>query len=236
MLPGIDVKCHQKIVKERAAARNAGADMFGNWWEELDRNIDMAELREISISTANEIIKEYEYLGTMCNAPIRAYGIFWNGNCGGVVVFGAVSPPNVAKSACSKYPKRVIQLGRGASVHWAHEHASSKLIAYALKKIQELGYWFVIAYSDPDAGEVGTVYQATNWLYCGLTAKRPDYIMPNGRRLVGNVPKGFVKDCEKAERTRKHRYLYVLGSKKQKKHRKEFVSWDIIDTYPKRDP
>ena len=228
------VKCHQKIVKDRAAANNSGADMWGNWWEDLDINIAAAELREVSISTASAIIGEYEYLGTMCNAPIRAYGIFWQGNCGGVIVFGAVSPPNVARSVCRSNPKRVIQLGRGASVHWAHEHSSSKLIAFGLSNMAKLGYWFAIAYSDPDAGEIGTVYQATNWKYCGLTAKRPDYITPEGKRLVGNVPAGFVKDCIRVDRTRKHRYVYVLGSSKQAKNRLRLLDWVVSDKYPKR--
>jgi hypothetical protein len=31
------------------------------------------------------------------------------------------------------------------------------------------GYNVFVAYSDPAANEVGTVYQASNWLYCGMT-------------------------------------------------------------------
>ncbi len=227
--------CHQKILKDQIAESGADEDLFGKWWDGIDTGIGAAELREVSISTAAQIIEKYEYLGTMCNAPIKAYGIFWEGNCGGVVVFGAVSPPNVAASVSKGHPKRVIQLARGASVHWAHKHASSKLIGYALREVAKLGYWFVVAYSDPDAGEIGTVYQATNWLYCGLTKKRPDYITPEGKRLVGNVPKGFVDSCEIVERTRKHRCIFVLGNKRERKARRPHLSWVPDNGYPKRD-
>jgi hypothetical protein len=51
-------------------------------------------------------------------------------------------------------------------VHWAHPHAASRLIAHAVKfAAADFGWRVFLAYADMAAGEVGTVYQACNWLY-----------------------------------------------------------------------
>ncbi len=88
------------------------------------------------------------------------------------------------------------------------------------------------SYSDPDAGEIGTVYQASNWIYCGLTAKRPDYFL-NGTRWVGHMKKGDASILQKGERTRKGRYIYVLGSKSERRAIKRELNWKQ-QPYPKR--
>jgi hypothetical protein len=133
------MKCHQRIIREKISQDPSG-ELF-HFWKDLDVSINKAELMPISHATASAIIRQYEYLGTMSNAPIASFGIYWGGFCGGVVVFGSPSPPSIASSVIPKeYASKVIQLGRGASVHWAHEHASSKLIGYGLKEIEKLGY------------------------------------------------------------------------------------------------
>ncbi len=225
------MKAHQRIIRDQKASLNGEDGLFGAFWSDIDTDIKRAELRETNLRTAAAIIEEYEYLGTMPNAPMKAYGIFWDGNCGGVVVFGAVSPPNVAPSIIPEpFASKVIQLGRGACVHWAHPNSASKLISFALREIEKEGWRIVVAFSDPDAGEIGTVYQASNWIYCGLTSKRPDYFLPNGKRMVGHFQ---VDGLSRGERTRKGRYIYVLGSKSERRAIKRELNWKS-ETYPKR--
>ena len=234
-LPDIhQMKAHQRIIREKKEIEAGSDGLFGSWWSGIDTDIKKAELREVDLRTAAGVITEYEYLGTMPNAPIKAYAIYWDGAIGGVIVFGAVSPPSVARSVVSgELSQKVIQLARGACVHWAHPHAASKLIAFGLSEIGKLGYRVVIAYSDPDAGEIGTVYQATNWIYCGLTAKRPDYLRPDGTRWMGHMKAGVAATLEKKDRTRKGRYVFLLGSKKQRKYSRQQLLWGV-EKYPKR--
>jgi hypothetical protein len=227
------MKSHQRIIRENKAKTDSLDNLFGSWWEGLDLDISTAECKEISLRTAAGIIKEYEYLGTMPNAPLRSYGIYFDGACGGAVIYGAISPPSVARSVCPDYSDKVIQLSRGACVHWAHPHSASKLISYSLHEIKKLGWKIVVAYADPDAGEIGTVYQATNWFFCGVTAKRPDYLLPNGKRFMGHMKKGEAALLKKTARTRKGRYVYVLGSRKEKRMIMKSLKWPI-ENYPKR--
>jgi len=229
------IKAHQRIIRESMEQREVSLNLFGGWWQDIDTDISKAVLCQVSIRTATQIIKKYEYLGTMCNAPMYAYGIRWEGELAGVVVYGAPSPPIVAMSVIGKeLSDKVIQLGRGACVHWAHPHAGSKLIAYSLREIEQLGYRVVVAFTDPDAGEIGTLYQATNWLYCGLTAIRPDYIDTHGRRVMGHFRKGEVQNLTRAPRTRKGRYAYILGNKADRRYYTENLMWPV-EQYPKRD-
>lgn len=228
------MKAHQRIIRERKASERGSDGLFGAWWDGIDVDINKATLREVSLRTAAKIITEYEYLGTMPNAPIKAYAIIWEKSVGGVIVFGAVSPPSVARSVVSEaWSDKVIQLARGACVNWAHPHAASKLIGFGLKEIAKIGYRIAIAYADPDAGEIGTVYQATNWLYCGLTAKRPDYLRPDGSRWMGHMKAGVAATLEKTDRTRKGRYVYILGSHKERKLIRQDLRWPV-EPYPKR--
>ncbi len=229
------MKAHQRIIRERKASERGSDGLFGAWWDGIDVDISKATLKEIDLRTAASIITEYEYLGTMPNAPIKAYGICWEKAVGGVIVFGAVSPPSVARSVMpEKFSAKVIQLARGACVNWAHPHAASKLIAYGLREIAKHGWRVAIAYADPDAGEIGTVYQATNWIYCGLTAKRPDYLRPDGSRWMGHMKAGVAATLETVERTRKGRYVYIMGTHKEKKELTAALNWPR-EAYPKRN-
>jgi len=227
------LKAHQRIIREHRAAEDSDADMFGRWWDGLDVSPERAELREVDHRTAMAIIDKYEWLGTYCNAPLAAFGIYWDGNCGGVVAYGAPSPPNVATSALGEGAKFACQLARGACTHWAHEHAASKLISFSLREMGTRGYGLAIAYSDPVAGEVGTVYQASNWTYCGLTAKRPDYFDATGTRQTGHFQ---TEGLTRSDRPRKHRYVKFLGPRYRQRSIRKMLRWPVISEYPKRGP
>jgi len=223
------MKAWQRQIRERKAVEEAGENLFGNWWATLDVSMEKAELRSVDYSTAAAVIEEYEWLGTMCSNFVRAYGIFWDGNCGGVVVYGStVNNMTFAKSTCGKnYVDKILQLQRGACTHWAHPHAASHLIAYSLREEEKIGTRIVVAFSDPEAGEIGTVYQATNWLYCGLTTIRPEYVDLYGKLVTG--PVGSVKnrtDLKRRQRLQKGRYIYLLGDRRERRTLRKNLLWE----------
>ena len=91
----------------------------------------------------------------------------------------------------------------------------------------------VVSYADRNANHKGIIYRATNWLYQGFDIGRGDAFMyryPNteewltdraiGGKLGVNSLHGVLKkipDMEYKVKFRKHRYLYFLCSKKEKK-------------------
>ncbi len=223
------VKCHQRIVRERMETERPPTLLPD--CPDLPVAITDASIRPVDFETARKVILQYEWLGTMPSGFRAAFGIFFDGYCGGVVVYGSPNPMQIAKSVCGgEHVDSVWQIHRGACVWWAHPHSASMLISASLAAVEKLGARIVVAFSDPEAGEVGTVYQATNWLYCGMTAKRPDYYLA-GKRLVGNFK--TTEYMTKADRPRKHRYTYLLGSKPERKRIRAALAWPVSE-YPKR--
>lgn len=211
-------KCHQKTIKEQKLRLHG---------ERKPVCLKDGLFIPIGFREAKAFILEYEWLGTMPSGFHIAYGILWNGELGALVVFGAPNPKQIARSVLSgKFVDDVGQLHRGASAFWAHEHTSSFLISKSLKELKKR-YKAVVAFSDPMAGEIGTVYQATNWLFCGWTEKRPDYYNESGKRMVGNF-KVAGQNLVRKDRPRKRRYVYLLDSKV-----KQFLKWPVL-SYEKR--
>jgi len=247
-------KAHQRLIREEKSDVRFFGELFPCKYPESD--IKKAELDEVSYQDAKGVILEYEWLGTMGTTQ-RHYGIFYDGYLAGVVCFGYFQAMNTNKGGHpyapligEKYAKKGIQLTRGACCHWAHPHSGSKLIAYGLKRVEKDGYKYCIAFSDPLAGEIGTLYQATNWYYLGFgKTKHYDVYTKDGKiwmndrdfykkykfcgrkkmeKFVEDKPNLFVK-----ERLPKARYIKLLGSKKEKKEMYSVLE-PLIKPYPKR--
>ena len=91
----------------------------------------------------------------------------------------------------------------------------------------------LISYADPSANHKGLIYRASNWLYQGNEIGAADaymYRYPNtdnwlsdraiGEQLGTNGLKGVldkIPDMEYKKKLRKHRYIYFVCSKKEKK-------------------
>ena len=58
----------------------------------------------------------------------------------------------------------------------------------------EKGFHIFVAYSDGDAGEIGTVYQATNWLYCGETGSGSSMFVWSKKPAKGRFKDGKARD------------------------------------------
>jgi len=246
-------KAHQKIIRE-AKAKEVTNDLLGNWWSAIDTDIKKAEVRQISPTTAKEIILEYEWLGCMPAMVRFCYGIYFENNCGGVVVYSDEYSENLGHWKKYDYEGKMILLSRGACVHWAHPHSASKLIAESMKLLPEK-YKVVTATVDELAGEIGTIYQASNFHYIGsMRENNPNVKNPNGSRFgvlingklygsramrqkVGSQKKADVlqmyPDAEFVKQKAKKRYFYFRGNKKEKKYYLSKIK-EFIKPYPKR--
>jgi hypothetical protein len=93
----------------------------------------------------------------------------------------------------------------------------------------------LVSYADTSQNHHGYIYQATNWIYTGLSAKRIerfDIDNPNkhNRGVYGNDKINF----EYRDRPQKHRYIYFIGSKTQKQKLRKALRYEI-QPYPKGD-
>ena len=159
------MKAHQRLIREREAALEPRdtASLIGCEVIRVDRDF------------ARDIILRYEWLGTLNNVAVAYYGLVDPlGTPLGVSCFGLGSGTKSRDVCGDAWAKRTIILERGACVHFAHPHAGSFLTSAAVRMCAaDFGYRVFLAYSDPAAGEIGTIYQACNWLYLGASNGRP---------------------------------------------------------------
>ena len=153
-------------------------------------DVKRAEVRRVSRHLAQQIIHKYEWLGTMAQTGYH-YGIFYGSFCAGVCCYAAGGGTGGVNSHMpfGIKPNELAILARGACVHWAPKGSNSKLVSWACKLMaKDTHCKIVIAYSDTDAGEIGTIYQACNWIYIGKGSSTRQWIAPNGRIFDQKLP------------------------------------------------
>lgn len=219
------------------------------------------EVVAISREEASQVILKYEWLGTMNTAYQFGYGLTDGNELLGAVCFGSGSGTRSSLSICGEeYAPLTVCLERGACVHYAHEHSGSHLISAACRMAaRDHGKRIFYAYSDRAAGEIGTLYQACNWLYIGVNGRpkngwRWEYISQDGRvvnsrTMRARVRKSFgdspaplkeywsLLKAEGWERRRAYdrsRYVRFEGSKTEKKNLRKALLVTPLP-YPKRD-
>lgn len=236
---------HQRIIRDRRAAEDADVDLFGRWWSGVDVSIAKADVRAVSYETAQAIIEKYEWLGTMPAVSRFYYGIFFDGCCAGVVVYGDEYAENLGVWDKYDFTGKIIALLRGACVHWAHPHSASKLIRESMKMLPPK-YKVITATTDSTAGEIGTIYQACGFAYVGTMSaggKRASVKTKGGKAMSGRqagrlygtrghdalTAIGIPADAV----PRKERYFGFRGSHAEIKRMEKAIA-HLVKSYPKR--
>ena len=246
-------KSHQRLIRERMAGQPE-PDLQEK--RKLASSMKNAIVKQIDYDTARNLILANEWLGNM-GATDFAFGLYFGAHLAGAVCFGRTAGTNVKNSICgSEHAGKVATLCRGACVHWAHPHSASRLISEACRQMTAKGYNIFVAYSDTEAGEIGTVYQASNWQYCGTTNPTEKFRTPDGKihdsrdvhlltrdrrggelnykRSRATQKKLLVEQgCEFFEGTPKHRYVGIYGDRRSKRILRRALRWEVLP-YPKR--
>lgn len=179
-----------------------------------------------------------------------AWGLYLNGDLQGVVTFGVPSSaPLRSGIAGDEFALSVLELNR-LVLKDNRKNEASRLVGFALREIgKTIGDKIIVSFADPQYGHVGYVYQACNFLYTGLSAKRTDWTIRGREHLHGQtIADEFrgVKNRSEAmrgkygddfylrERPRKHRYIYLVGRKSFKKRAIQELRYEI-EPYPKVD-
>lgn len=206
---------------------------------EMPKVRDMA-VSHVSTSDVQEFARRYHYTGVGNNANWR-WGL-WHG----VILHGVVSYNLPTRSVCAsvfgeEHLHKVWHMGRLILSEESPHNSESRLIGGSLKAIQREypDVWAVLTYAATDAGHLGYVYQATNALYTGTGGDPVYYVDQDGKRR-GTHLDGHGVGAERAAEmgwTRhqggvKHRYLYVLGSKTQRRQRLDQLRLPQM-SYPK---
>lgn len=175
------------------------------------------------------------------------YGLFRNDELVGVVCYGTPSSPTLRRGvAGDDNIPNVLELNR-LCLKDNLKNEASLLVGKSLKILPKGK--FIISYADSSQDHFGYVYQACNFTYHGLSAKRTDYALKSRPELhntsVGDLARGqknraqwlrdnYPDDFYLKPRPRKHRYIYITGKGKQRKILANSVKYKLAE-YPKKE-
>ena len=168
------------------------------------------------------------YAKRMC--PISyAFGAYRGSVLVGVVTYGTPVSSALRKGICGdKWSDKVLELNRLCCEN--SKNVASILVGRSLRLLPKPSV--VVSYADTEQGHIGYIYQATNFLYTGLSAKRTDWKIKGREHLHGAtiadesrgqknraqwMREKYGEDFYLEDRPRKHRYVYMCGSNSQRK-------------------
>lgn len=132
-----------------------------------------------------DFTKRHEWLQCMPVRPTHRFicRLKSTGVLAGVII---MATPNAFTYLLGKENRNLEKLiSRGACISWSPKNLASWLLTRSIKwMVQNTHYRIFTAYSDPEAGELGTIYQASNFLYLGQKSGA-DYLYqdPNKPKL-----------------------------------------------------
>jgi hypothetical protein len=174
-----------------------------------------------------------------------AFGLFEDDFFLGVITYGTPSSSPLRNGIAGKEnAHRVLELNR-LCLRENKKNEASILISKSLNLLPK--GTIVVSFADTSQNHLGIVYQATNFLYTGLSAKRTDYKIRGLEHMhtqtiidkfrdsddrIGDIKKHYGDRFYVEDRPRKHRYIYITGSKTEKKYLKKQLRYKI-EEYPK---
>lgn len=186
---------------------------------------------EISHKEAIDFLLPRHYSGR--TPPIsKAYGWTVDGKLQAVCTFGKPSSPSLCTGICGeKWSGSVYELNRLCREEDFNEPLSA-FVSACLRRLRVMN-WIIVSYSDTQMTHHGYIYQATNFLYTGMTKERTDRYSGAGKHS-----RHYDKNAEceiRQVRSSKHRYIYFCTrDRKLKKEWQRDLKYPILP-YPKGD-
>lgn len=203
--------------------------------------LEQWRVQEIDKAVAQSVVVEKHYLHR--KAPCStAFGLFDPHNAlRGVVMYGTPASSALRKGIAGvEESNAVIELTRLWVDDAAPKNGESFLIGNSMRKS---GKEILVSFADKSQNHLGIVYQATNWLYTGLSAKRTDWSVEGidkhghtwaDKYTAAQMREMFGDRFTLKERSRKHRYIYINAKGKRKKELMNKLRY-AIQPYPKHE-
>lgn len=202
------------------------------------------EVREIKRSDCEPFIIGIHYAHRWPSISY-SFGLYDEAGLVGVVTYG--TPPSAPLKrgiAGEKNKEDILELNRLCLLNNKKNEASF-LVSKSLKMLPKNK--IIVSFADSSQGHKGIVYQASNFTYHGLSAKRTDWKVKGKEHLHGQtiadefrgvknraqaMRDKYGNDFYLEPRPRKYRYIYVVGSKTYKKRIYKEIKYKQED-YPK---
>ena len=179
-------------------------------------------VRPVPIRTAKSLVQRHHYLHSLPGGTQLAFGVFLGTSLLGALTLG-VGPANAHRLVDGAGPRDCATLTRLWLSDDLPKNSESRVIGIVLRSLRKYTELkFLLSYADPAQGHLGTIYQATGWLYTGLSSAMPLYDVGDGKlRHSRSLAHAFGThslrhfaghgvDVKLVAQVAKHRYVYIL--------------------------
>ena len=160
-----------------------------------------------------------------------AFGDIIDNEIKAVCTFGKPPSDNLCYGICRhEFSKYVIELNRLCREE-NYDKQLSEFVGYCLRELKTIGNFIIVSFSDTSMHHNGYIYQATNFIYTGESAKRTDWYDYSNKhpRSMKNPNNGIRRI-----RSTKNRYIYFVGDRRFKKQCLKALNYEILP-YPKAE-
>lgn len=195
----------------------------------------------IPILAAKTLIVRHHYLHSLPGGTQLALGVLLGSRLLGALTLG-VGPYNAHSLVEGAAPNDCLTLTRLWLSDELPKNSESRVLGIVLRSLRRhTGVKFLVSYADPAQGHLGTIYQASGWLYTGPSEAMPLYDLGDGKpRHSRSLSHAFGTHSVRHFATHnvgvklvpqvaKHRYLYFLDPSWQARLRPP------VWPYPKRE-
>jgi hypothetical protein len=202
-------------------------------------------IKEISSQEATKMVVENHYLHRRASTMF-AYGLFDGEEMIGCVIYGKPASNSLCVGVCGPdESNQVLELTRLWIADGTPKNTESYLIGRSLRLLPEEKD-IVVSYAEIDAGHIGVVYQATNWIYTGMSDRHVEWRLDgksgsHSRHIfdqhggVNGAKEFYGERLERHERPRKHRYVYFNTKSKSRKQELMAKLRYKVQPYPKKE-
>ena len=158
----------------------------------------------------------------------------------GVVIYGTPSSSPLREGICGKDESfNVLELTRLWIEDSTPKNTESYLIGNTLSLVDKE---IIVSYAEIEQGHLGIVYQATNWIYTGLSAKRTNWTIEGVDKHCQTIADKYTsKELHEkygdkfkiVPRPRKHRYIFFNADRRRKRELIKKLNYKI-ESYPKK--
>ena len=204
----------------------------------------MKEVRKIARNDCEYFILNVHYAKRWPSISY-AYGLFHFNELIGICTFGTPPSAPLKKGiAGDNFKNNVLELNR-LCLKYNRKNEASYLIGKSLRLLPQNK--IIISFADTSQNHEGVIYQATNFIYTGLSAKRSDWKIKGKEHLHGQtiadefrgqknrsklMREKYGDNFYLSPRPRKHRYIRIIGSKKFRKEVINSLKYPV-KAYPK---
>jgi hypothetical protein len=200
------------------------------------------EVWSIETAVAQAVVKKHHYLRRSASAMFT-FGLFDGMDLIGVAIYGKPASPSLCVGVCGpEESQRVVELTRLWIEDATPKNTESFFIGQTLRLLPS-EFDIVVSYAEIGAGHSGVIYQATNWIYTGLSDAHVEWRLDgqankHSRHLfdehggIDGAKAYYGERLQRHERGRKHRYIMFRGTKARKKALRAKLRYQV-EPYPK---